>query len=79
MGEIGNPGAVELVEEEGDEAAIDVDMRRLGQQAVQRAQPAERVIHLTQNITFAAAMQAPDEIARAIRRQAAYGLAGARG
>ncbi len=49
------------------------------QQAVQRAQPAERVIHLTQNITFAAAMQAPDEIARAIRRQAAYGLAGARG
>jgi len=36
------------------------------------------VTNVTQNITFEAAMQAPDEVARAIRRQAAHGLAGAR-
>lgn len=39
----------------------------------------EPVVQLTQHITFAAAMQAPDEIARAIRRQTTYGLAGSRG
>jgi hypothetical protein len=37
------------------------------------------VTAVTQNITFTSAMQAPDEIARAIRRQATYGLAGAKG
>lgn len=35
-------------------------------------------VTVTQNITFASAMQAPDEVARAIRRQATYGLAAAR-
>lgn len=35
-------------------------------------------VSYTQNITFESTMQAPDEIARAIRRQATYGLAGAR-
>ena len=39
----------------------------------------EPTVQLTQNITFTAAMQAPDEIARAIRRQTTYGLAGSRG
>ena len=48
-------------------------------QAVQSAQATDRVVHVTQNITFEAAMQAPDEIARAIRKQVTYGLAGARG
>lgn len=32
----------------------------------------------TQNITFESTMQAPDEIARTLRRQAGYGLAGAK-
>ncbi len=42
-------------------------------------QPAgDSVVNVTQNISFQAAMQAPDEVARAIRRQAAWGLAGAR-
>jgi len=36
------------------------------------------VVNVTQHITFEAAMQAPDEIARAMRRQAVWGLAGAR-
>ncbi|MCE5343843.1 MAG: hypothetical protein LLF96_09745 [Eubacteriales bacterium] len=40
---------------------------------------ADNVTNVTQHITFSSAMQAPDEIARAIRRQAIYGLAGARG
>ena len=38
----------------------------------------DAVTNVTQNITFAAPMQAPDEVARAMRRQATYGLAGAR-
>jgi len=42
-------------------------------------QAANSVVNVTQHITFESAMQAPDEIARAIRRQATYGLAGARG
>ena len=35
-------------------------------------------VNITQQITFEAAMQAPDEVARAMRRQAVYGLAAAR-
>lgn len=38
----------------------------------------ERTVNVTQNITFEAGMQAPDEVARALRRQAVWGLAGAR-
>lgn len=37
------------------------------------------IVNVTQQITFESTMQAPDEIARAIRKQATYGLAGARG
>lgn len=43
------------------------------------AKPGDTVYHITQNITFSSPMQAPDEVARAMRRQAAYGLAAARG
>lgn len=43
------------------------------------AQGGNSVVNVTQHITFESTMQAPDEIARAIRRQATYGLAGARG
>jgi hypothetical protein len=39
----------------------------------------EPVYNVTQNITFASVLQAPDEVARAVRRQATYGLAAARG
>lgn len=39
----------------------------------------ESVQTVTQYITFESTMQAPDEVARAIRKQATYGLAGARG
>jgi len=49
-----------------------------GMQAVRETQAAERVVNVTQHFTFEAAMQAPDEVARAIRRQTIYGLAGAR-
>lgn len=38
----------------------------------------DSVVNVTQTITFQAPMQAPDEVARAIRRQATWGLAGAR-
>lgn len=39
----------------------------------------DAVYNVTQNITFASVLQAPDEVARAVRRQATYGLAAARG
>ena len=42
------------------------------------ARPGDSVVNMTQNITFETAMQAPDEIARAVRRQATWGLANAR-
>ncbi len=45
----------------------------------QAAAAGDSVTNVTQNITFQSPMQAPDEVARAVRRQAAYGLAGARG
>ena len=35
-------------------------------------------IQFTQNVTFESTMQAPDEIAKALRQQAGYGLAGAK-
>ncbi len=35
-------------------------------------------VNYTQNVTFESTMQAPDEIARTLRRQATYGLAGAK-
>jgi hypothetical protein len=44
----------------------------------QAAAGGDNVTNVTQNITFEASMQAPDEVSRAIRRQATYGLAGAR-
>jgi len=37
-----------------------------------------KTIQFTQNVTFESTMQAPDEIAKALRRQAGYGLAGAK-
>ncbi len=36
------------------------------------------VVNVTQNITFESTMQAPDEVARALRKQATWGLAEAR-
>ena len=49
------------------------------QGAYETARPSDTVYHVTQNVTFSSPMQAPDEVARAMRRQAAYGLAAARG
>ena len=37
-----------------------------------------KTIQFTQNVTFESTMQAPDEIAKTLRRQAGYGLAGAK-
>ena len=42
------------------------------------AQASVGAANVTQNITFAGSMQAPDEVARAIRRQTTYGLAASR-
>lgn len=38
----------------------------------------DSVVNVTQNITFESTLQAPDEVARALRKQATWGLAGAR-
>ena len=37
-----------------------------------------KTIQFTQNVTFESTMQAPDEVAKTLRRQAGYGLAGAK-
>lgn len=42
------------------------------------ANDSAQTVNVTQNIAFSSTMQAPDEIARAIRRQTTYGLAAAR-
>lgn len=64
------------VAEAGAKAAAEAPARALA--AAAAAPVSDGAVTLNQNITFAAAVQTPDEIARAIRRQTTYGLAGAR-
>jgi hypothetical protein len=57
-------------------AAVNGSAAKTGAAAVSGG---DSIANVTQNITFEAASQAPDELARAIRRQTTYGLAAARG
>ena len=73
------PLSVALPEPSGISAAAASGVSAgLGGSGVQAASIGAQVVNVTQQITFETAMQAPDEVARAIRKQAAYGLAGAR-
>ncbi|MEA4927993.1 MAG: hypothetical protein VB104_04870 [Candidatus Limiplasma sp.] len=72
----GLESALAAAAQSGAAAALPVTAQAAGSAALPRAEGGDT--YVTQQITFQTTPQAPDEVARALRRQATYGLAGAR-